>query len=178
MTRTRSGALALAILTTFAASSLALAQRAPTPGAHPTAAPSPAEAARATRVEIRQTYGFIPRFIQAIPDAMLPAFWMMEKDLEESPHTALDAKTKALIGLAVAAQVPCEYCVYFDTMAARQAGATDQEIAEATAMAGLTRMTSTILNGMQVDRDQFRKDVQRMMRRERQQARADAPPHR
>ena len=38
-----------------------------------------------------------------------------------------------------------------DTMSAREAGATDEEIREAVAMAALTRHWSTILNGMQID---------------------------
>ena len=76
-----------------------------------------------------------------------------------SNTTALDAKTKALISLAVASQIPCSYCIWSDTNAARSAGATDQEIAEAVAMAGLTRNTSTLLNGLQVDFDTFKKEM-------------------
>jgi AhpD family alkylhydroperoxidase len=44
---------------------------------------------------------------------------------------ALDSKTKYLIALGVAGQIPCRYCLYFDTTAAKHAGATDAEIKEA-----------------------------------------------
>jgi AhpD family alkylhydroperoxidase len=60
---------------------------------------------------------------------------------------ALDGKTKQLIGLAVAAQIPCSYCVYAHTKAAKAAGATDAEIKEAIATAALVRFNSTMLNG-------------------------------
>ncbi|WP_244067153.1 carboxymuconolactone decarboxylase family protein [Bradyrhizobium sp. Ce-3] len=64
-----------------------------------------------------------------------------------NPTGALDAKTKHLIGLAVAAQIPCEYCVNGHTKAAKAAGATDAQIKEAIATAALVRFNSTMLNG-------------------------------
>ena len=71
--------------------------------------------------------------------------------MQLNPDTALDGKTKELMGLAVAAQIPCSYCVYFHTAAAKANGATDEEIKEAVAMAAIVRHWSTVLNGMQVD---------------------------
>jgi alkylhydroperoxidase/carboxymuconolactone decarboxylase family protein YurZ len=38
-------------------------------------------------------------------------------------------------------------------------GASDEEIGEAVAMAGLTRNWSTLFNGLQVDFAQFKKDL-------------------
>lgn len=117
----------------------------------------------ATLAEIQNTFGFVPDFIKGVPDALLPAFWGSITGLEMNPATRLDGKTKELIGLAVAAQIPCEYCIYFLTEAARLNGASDEEIKEAVAMAGITRMGSTILNGTQTDKAQFKKDVQRIV---------------
>lgn len=71
----------------------------------------------------------------------------------------MPAKTKALISLAVAAQIPCTYCIWADTQSARLAGATDEEIREAVAMAALTRHWSTVFNGMQVDFETFKKEL-------------------
>lgn len=116
--------------------------------------------------DINQTFGFVPQFVRAIPETYLPTFWIGMKSFEMNPNTRLDAKTKELIGLAVASQIPCEYCVYFHTIGARNSGATDQEIREAVGMAATTRMGSTLLNGLQLDRNQFRKDVDRMMKSE------------
>ena len=78
-------------------------------------------------------------------------------------ESALDAKTQQLISLGVAAQVPCTYCVYFHTRAARAAGATDAEIMAAVAAAADTRMWSTVLNGMAYDFDAFTTEIDKMI---------------
>lgn len=44
---------------------------------------------------------------------------------------ALDAKTKAIIALAVAHTIPCPYCIDAWTSGALKAGATPEELAEA-----------------------------------------------
>jgi AhpD family alkylhydroperoxidase len=64
-----------------------------------------------------------------------------------NPTGALDAKTKQLIALGVAAQIPCAYCVFAHTKAAKAAGATDAQIKEAIATAAVVRFNSTMLNG-------------------------------
>ena len=66
--------------------------------------------------------------------------------------------------MAIAAQVPCHYCVYFHTAAAKLNGATDQEIREAVAMAAIVRHWSTVLNGMQVDFNGFKQDTDTVLR--------------
>ena len=98
-----------------------------------------------------------------MPQALLPAWWDGVVNFEMSPTTKLDGKTKELIGLAVAAATPCEYCIYFHSEAAKLNGATEQEIQEAVAVAGLTKQGSTMLNGMQVDKAQFKRDVERIV---------------
>ncbi len=109
--------------------------------------------------DVQKTFGSVPTFVKQFPDAALAGLWTEEKDLELSDKTALPPKVKALISLAVAAQIPCQYCIWADTMTARQLGASDAEIGEAVAMAGLTRNTSTLLNGLQVDFAQFKKEM-------------------
>ena len=64
-----------------------------------------------------------------------------------NPSGALEAKTKQLIALGVAAQIPCAYCVFAHTKAAKAAGATDAQIKEAIATAAVVRFNSTMLNG-------------------------------
>jgi AhpD family alkylhydroperoxidase len=89
---------------------------------------------------------------QALPDQVLKPHWD-EQLAVNNPKGALDAKTKQLIGLAVAAQIPCAYCVYGHTKSAKAAGATDAQIKEAIAMAALVRFNSTLLNGSDGGRD-------------------------
>jgi AhpD family alkylhydroperoxidase len=115
--------------------------------------------ADATYKEIQGTFGKVPEFVKKFPKAGIVGAWAEERDLEMSDKTALPPKTKALISLAVAAQIPCEYCIYADTESAKRFGATDEEIAEAVGMAALTRHWSTIFNGLQVDLAQFKKDM-------------------
>ena len=88
---------------------------------------------------------------QTLPNQVLKPHWD-EYQAVLSPG-ALDGKTKQLIGLAVAAQIPCEYCVYAITKAAKAAGATDAQIKEAIAYAALVRFNSTMLNGSDGGRD-------------------------
>jgi len=154
----------------LACATVANAQRA-NPPATPQKTTQPAKqipVPSATEVldEVNAMFGFVPVFIKQMPDHLLAGFWISMKGFEMNPNTALDAKTKELIGIAVASQIPCEYCTYFHTIAAKNNGATDQEIREAVGMAGMTRMGSTLINGMQIDRVQFRKDVDRMMKTE------------
>jgi AhpD family alkylhydroperoxidase len=115
--------------------------------------------AEATYAEIQQAFGGVPTFVKKYPKAGVAGAWMLTRDLELNDKTALPAKTKALIGIAVGAQIPCEYCVYADTLAAKRAGATDEEIAEAVGMSALTRHWSTVFHGLQIDLAEFRKEM-------------------
>ena len=83
---------------------------------------------------------------QTLPDQILKPHWE-EQLAMTNPTGALDGKTKQLIGLAVAAQIPCAYCVNGHIKLAKAAGATDAQIKEAIEMAALVRFNSTILNG-------------------------------
>jgi AhpD family alkylhydroperoxidase len=100
-----------------------------------------------------------PPFLKAIePQATVGPSWQEDLALF-SPKGALDGKTKELIGLAVAAQIPCEYCIYGHTVGAKHAGATDDQIKEAIAVAGQVRKMSTELNGNQYDLAAFKKQI-------------------
>jgi AhpD family alkylhydroperoxidase len=148
-----------------------------TPAKQAKATPIPATTDEAMR-DMEKTFGFVPQFIRAAPDALIVGFWASLKNLQMNPDTALDGKTKELIGLAVAAQIPCEYCVYFHTIAARQNGATEQEVKEALGMAAVTRMASTILNGSQLDRMAFRKEADRILKGDATKTQARPSPTR
>ncbi|MDQ2078424.1 carboxymuconolactone decarboxylase family protein [Marinimicrobium sp. ABcell2] len=105
-------------------------------------------------------YAQAPEFIQeTYPERGVNSAWESYQAVFLDPNAALDAKSKELMALAVSAQVPCDYCVYYHTQAARSHGATDEEIKEAVAVAGLVRKWSTILNGVQYDKDEWRQNV-------------------
>jgi AhpD family alkylhydroperoxidase len=75
----------------------------------------------------------------------------------------LDAKTRELIALGVAAQIPCIYCVYVHNKKARALGATEAEVREAVATAAHVRHWSTVLNGMGYDFQAFKVEVDQML---------------
>ena len=74
----------------------------------------------------------------------------------------LDAKTRELIALGVAAQIPCAYCIYVHTKNARAQGASESEVREAVATAAHVRHWSTVLNGMGYDFEAFKAEVDGM----------------
>jgi AhpD family alkylhydroperoxidase len=119
--------------------------------------------AATTYADIEQTLGFVPSFLKAFPEAGIAGAWEEMKSIQMNPESALDGKTKELLGLAVAAQIPCQYCIYFHTAAARANGATEAEIREAVAMAAIVRHWSTVLNGMQMDPAAFRQEADRIL---------------
>ena len=133
---------ALAAATLMSAVSFAAAQE----------QPSVAE----TFQDIEATFGVVPGHFKSYPPSGVAGAWAMTKGLVIDPSNKLEPKVKSLIGLAVAAQIPCEYCIWLETKFAKVAGATDEEVAEAVAQAAYVRHWSTYLNGMQVDFDTFK----------------------
>src|SRR5881392_2151505 len=85
-------------------------------------------AVTAARADISKTLGFVPQFFLKLPDEMLPGAWEEMKTLQMNPHTALNGRTKELIGLAVAAQIPCRYCIAAHIEFAKLNGASETEI--------------------------------------------------
>ena len=111
--------------------------------------------------EITETFGTFPSFFEAFPEYALPGAWQAFKELQGPGN--IDAKNRELIGLAVASQIPCSYCVYFHTVSAKAYGATDQEIKEAVAFAGSIRNWSTVIHGNQIELEEFKKEFDKMM---------------
>ena len=108
--------------------------------------------------EIEQTFGQVPEWVRALPDAALAGFWGLFRDFYLA-ETKIPNKYKELIGLGVSGATRCKYCALFHTESARLHGATDEEIAEASMMAGVTMMASTFVNAEQIDYERFRKET-------------------
>jgi AhpD family alkylhydroperoxidase len=118
--------------------------------------------AKSALKDIEQSFGLVPEFAAKFPEAALPGAWREMREIELNPKTALSGKYKNLISLAVAAQIPCKYCLIADTEFARLEGATDQEISEAVAMGGLVRHWATLLEGLQFDEAAYKRDFDRI----------------
>lgn len=113
--------------------------------------------------EMRKAFGAVPDFAKYMTDESIPGIWSEVKDLSFNPQTTLDPKLKNLIGIAVAAQIPCEMLGYFEYTRSLNNGATAQEQAEAIVMAALTRHWSTVLNGSQMDKVAFKDEADQIM---------------
>ena len=128
------------------------------------------EAYNKAKQEIIQTFGSFS-FFDAFPKHALPGAWQLFKELK-GPKSSINSKNSELIQLAVAAQIPCDYCIYFHTVSAKAFGATDEEIKEAVALGAETKHWSMIIHGSQIDLEDFKKEFDEMMKYMAEQAKA------
>jgi AhpD family alkylhydroperoxidase len=108
--------------------------------------------------DIEKTLGKVPSFFKLVPDRSLELEWNLFKTLQLS-ESPIPNKYKELIGVAVAAVTRCKYCSFFHTEVAKLFGASDAEIEDAVHYAKSSAGWSTYLNGMQMDYDQFSKEL-------------------
>ncbi len=113
--------------------------------------------------DLKSTFGFLPSFVDALTEQSIPGAWNEAKQLRFSTGTSLDTKTKGLIALGVATQIPCEHLIYFEKKATLQDGASKQELQETVLMSAITRHWSTVLNGSQLDFNEFKKEADKVM---------------
>jgi AhpD family alkylhydroperoxidase len=142
--RTAGYAMAVSIAI-FAVSTSALAQE------------SKSDATAKAEAEMKATFGTVPAMMKVYPEHMRAGVWEWFKSTM-SPDAAVPPKYSQLISLAVASQIPCEYCIYAHTTMAKMFGATDAEIQEAVASAADVRHWSTVMNGNGIDVDEFKKE--------------------
>jgi len=112
--------------------------------------------------EMKEMFGEVITFIDEIPDQFIDAEWDLIKRVQFG-ETLIPNKYKELIGLGVAAATKCRYCVLFHTASAKLFGATDEEVEEAVHYTKLIVGWSTYINGMQVDYEQFKAQVDRVV---------------
>lgn len=110
--------------------------------------------------EMRETLGAVPVAFDRIPDELVGPEWDLIKRLQLG-ETLIPGKYKELIGLAVAAVSRCSYGILLHTEGARLHGAGDAEIAEAVHCAKLESGWSVHLAGLQVNYDEFAREVER-----------------
>jgi len=108
--------------------------------------------------EIEEMFGLVPSFFKLVPDSSLRLEWDLFKrvQMEEGP---IPNKYRELIGVGIAATTRCRYCAVYHTELAKLSGATDAEIEDAVHFAKSQVGWSTYINGLQVDYDQFKKEV-------------------
>ena len=109
------------------------------------------------QAEMKAMMGSVPVMFEKMPMGVRVSAWELFKSIN-NPNKAIPSKYGELIGLAVAAQIPCEYCIIAHTTLAKLFGATDEEVEEAIAEGAETRFLSTILNGNLIDIESFKTD--------------------
>jgi len=108
--------------------------------------------------DIEQKLGIVPTFFKHLPDNSLQLEWelMQRVQMDEGP---IPNKYRELMGVGIAAVERCRYCSYFHTQMARLFGASDAEIEDAVHYAKSSAGWSAYLNGLQLDFDQFKREV-------------------
>lgn len=116
------------------------------------------DAYETAKKEIVQQFGSFLSMFEVFPEHALPGAWDNFKQLQ-SPENAIPPKYRELMQLAVASQIPCDYCIYYHVTVAKAFGATDEEIKEAIAHGAQTRHWSMVLQGNQVEFEDFKAEV-------------------
>ena len=108
--------------------------------------------------EIEQMFGNVPMMFKAVPDSSLELEWQLFKrvQFDEGP---VPNKYRELVGLGVSAFAKCQYCLFYHTEVAKLMGATQAEIEDAVHYAKSSAGWSTYISGLQLDLDQFKKEV-------------------
>lgn len=130
---------------------------------------------KATMDDIKSGLGMVPTMFKEYPQEALPGAWEEMKSVQMNPNSAIPGKYKELIGLAVSAQIPCKYCVYFHKKFAMLNGATEREINEAIAVAAGTRKWSTHMYGSQMNMENFKKEVNQIVANAKTAAQKNTP---
>lgn len=118
---------------------------------------SQADANKKAEAEMKAGLGTVPVMMKVYPDHMRASAWEWFK-ASQSSDGPIPAKYSELMSLAVASQIPCDYCVYAHTTMAKMLGATDAEIQGAVASAANTRHWSTVLNGADIPLEEFKEE--------------------
>lgn len=116
-----------------------------------------------TMKEIEDQFGSVPEMFKVYPEYALAGAWQNFKTMS-SPESPLPPKYRELLQLAVASQIPCQYCIYFHTTMALASGATQAEIEDAIAQGAQTRQWSMILQGNQINFETFKAELDGLMK--------------
>jgi len=108
--------------------------------------------------EIEQMMGLVPTMFKSLPDSSIELEWQLFKKVQVE-DSAIPAKYRELIGIAISAATKCRYCSYFHTEMAKLYGATEAEIEDANHFAKATTGWSTYVNGLQIDFNKFKTEI-------------------
>ena len=99
----------------------------------------------------------VPNFLKSLANdpETLETTWSSIKQVMKKG--ALDPVVKELIYVAVSVTNGCEYCIKSHSLAAKKKGATDEMLNEMIAVTGMANETNRLVEGYQVEVDEFLK---------------------
>jgi AhpD family alkylhydroperoxidase len=115
----------------------------------------------ATRLEnlksIEEAFGFIPRWLDEMPDEVLDQYWA--NHLWLCSDSALSTKEKMLVAYGAAVAIHCQYRTPFHTAQLQLAGTTDIQLKEAAWIVQNVVGASAYLNGVKYDEHAFQNEL-------------------
>ena len=125
-----------------------------------------------TRDDVEDALGIVPGYFDELNEQDLVNEWpnFRRYALEE---TAIPAKYKELVGLAIAANIKCPYCQLFHREAAKMHGATEEELAELEFLASWTSRYSALIHAQNYDFDTFQREFEDIASHLQQEMAAD-----
>ncbi len=107
--------------------------------------------------DISETYGTMPGFFRIFTADQIADAWEALKLLQLNPDIKMDAKTRELIGVAVATQGDCPSCAYFHAASALLYGASEEEIRESIGVGAAARRLAVSFRKAGADLPTFKK---------------------
>lgn len=109
--------------------------------------------------EIESMFGLVPSMFKSVPDNELELEWKLFKCVQMD-EGAIPNTYRELIGVGIAATTKCRYCTFYHTALAKLNGATDAEVEDALHFAKSSAGWSTYVNGLQLDYDEFKREIE------------------
>lgn len=113
--------------------------------------------------DIQGMFGLVPSMFTQVPDRTLELEWRLFKTIQFEDG-AIPNKYRELMGVALSAATKCRYCTLYHSEVAKLFGATGDEIEEAVHYAKSSMGWSTYINGLQIDYDAFKAEIEQACR--------------
>ena len=114
-----------------------------------------------TLKDVEKSFGIVPGFMKALPRDVLIHDWPMMKKYTLG-ESKIPPKYRELMGLAIAANIKCPYCILFHKSAAQLYGATPVEFAEIAFLASYTSRWSSMIHAQHYPYEKFERETQQI----------------
>lgn len=91
-------------------------------------------------------YKYNKKLVKAAPESM-KALMAFHQAVMNEPSSGLDSMTKELIAVGIAVTTQCPYCIEVHTKGAREAGASEAQVAAASMISSLVNAGGSMAHG-------------------------------